>query len=49
LGDENQLENHGIVVKKRQRGLEDLSGSCSKILVVLRKGFAGEVALDLAV
>lgn len=49
MGDKNQLENHGIVVKKRQRGLEDLSGSCSKILVVLRKGFAGEVVLDLAV
>lgn len=25
LDDKNQLENHRIVVKRRQRGLEDLS------------------------
>lgn len=49
LSDKNQLEYHGLVIERRQRGLEDLSGSCSKILIVLRKGFAGALALDLAV
>lgn len=49
MGDKNQLENQGVVVKRRQRGFEDLSGSCSKILVILRKDFAGEVAFGLAV
>lgn len=46
-GNRNQLESHKIIADRRERGLEELSGTSYTLLGVVRKGFIQAVAFEV--